>query len=479
MSHTVKQSSTIPKHGESISISEGRLVVPSNPIIPFIRGDGISIDITPVMQQVVDAAVSKAYGGKRSIKWMRILAGDDALEAHGIKAEEIAKHPVSEQQELCLPKETIELIRKHLIAIKGPLTTPIGGGIRSPNVTLRQILDLYACVRPVRWFRGVPAPLKKPENLDVVIFRENTEDVYAGIEWAAGTDEATRIRGFLVKEMGASIREDSAIGIKPVSAIASKRLVRASINYALKNKRRSVTLVHKGNIMKYTEGAFSNWGYEVATEEFREAVVTEREYGPLHIRNEYPEITYEEMVDRLTERGWPGFNVSEAKQIVSSLYKTHGKDKLSQKLLIKDRIADQMFQQLLLRPDEYDVIATLNLNGDYLSDACSAEVGGLGIAPGANINYETGVAVFEAIHGTAPKYAGLDKANPSSLILSAVLMLNYMGWNEAAKLTEQALENTILQKTVTYDLARQMEDATELGTSQFGEAMMKNIRASA
>jgi len=464
-----------PKNGEMIKGRNGYLEVPFNPIIPFVRGDGIGVDITPVMQKVVDAAVEKAYLGKRSIAWMRLLAGDDALEANGIDKNNLNSVTLEEQQELYLPKKTIELIRKYLVAIKGPLSTPIGGGIRSLNVTLRQTLDLYACVRPAKWYQGVPAPLKNPELMNVVIFRENTEDVYAGIEWAEGTIDVKKVIDFFNKTMGISIREDSAIGVKPVSITATKRLVRAAIEYAIKNDKRSVTLVHKGNIMKFTEGAFRKWGYDVAVEEFREAIVTEREYGPLSIKSMRPELNNEEMVSFLIENGWYDFTAEEVNDVLDALFLTHGGEKLAKKLIIKDRIADQMFQQILLRPSEYDVIATLNLNGDYLSDACAAAVGGLGIAPGANINYETNVALFEATHGTAPKYAGLDMVNPSSLILSAVLLLQHIGWTKAAEMIEAALVKTILKKKVTYDLHRQMKDASELSTSQFGDSIIDEL----
>ncbi len=465
----------IPKNGEVIIWSDGFLDVPFRPIIPYIRGDGIGVDITPVMQKVIDAAVEKAYDGERYIAWMKLLAGDEALEANRINKANLNSVPLTEQQELYLPKKTVEMIKKYLVAIKGPLSTPVGGGIRSLNVTLRQTLDLYACVRPARWYQGVPAPLKNPERLNVVIFRENTEDVYAGIEWAEGTEDVKQVMDFVNKEMGITIREDSAIGIKPVSITATKRLVRAAIAYALKHGKRNVTLVHKGNIMKFTEGAFRKWGYEVAVEEFRESIVTEREYGPLSIKSKHPDLSGEEMVVRLSESGWYDFTSEEVKSILNTLLLTHGGKNLGSKLIIKDRIADQMFQQILLRPSEYDVIATLNLNGDYLSDACAAAVGGLGIAPGANINYETSVALFEATHGTAPKYAGLDMVNPSSLILSAVLLLQYLGWTKASEMVEIALVKTILNKTVTYDLHRQMKDATKLSTSQFGDAIIKEL----
>ncbi len=470
-----KEAYLVPKNGEMIKWINGYLEVPFHPIIPFIRGDGIGVDITPVMQKVVDAAVEKAYDGERSILWLRLLAGDEALEVNGIDKANLNSIPLEEQQELYLPKKTIKLIRKYLVAIKGPLSTPIGGGIRSLNVTLRQTLDLYACVRPAKWYQGVPAPLKNPEQMNVVIFRENTEDVYAGIEWAEGTIDVKKVMDFLNKEMGIAIPGDSAIGVKPVSITATKRLVRAAIEYAHKNGKRSVTLVHKGNIMKFTEGAFRKWGYDVAVEEFRETIVTEREYGPLSIKSKHPELNDEELVSRLIENGWYDFTVEEVNDVLNTLFLTHGGEKLAKKLIIKDRIADQMFQQILLRPSEYDVIATLNLNGDYLSDACAAAVGGLGIAPGANINYETNVALFEATHGTAPKYAGLDMVNPSSLILSAVLMLQHIGWTKAAEMIEAALVKTILKKKVTYDLHRQMKDATKLSTSQFGDSIIYEL----
>ncbi len=398
-----------PTEGEQITAIDGSIAVPNNPIIPFIEGDGVGPDVTNAMKRVVDSAINKAYDNKR-ISWFEIYAGDKASEIYG--------NP--------LPDDTLKAIEIFRVAIKGPLTTPVGGGHRSFNVAIRQILDLYACVRPVSYIKGVPAPVKEPEKLDVVIFRENTEDVYAGIEWSAGTPEARKVISFLNSEFNASIREDSGIGIKPMSAYATKRLVRMAINYAIKHKRRDVTLVHKGNIMKYTEGAFRDWGYEVAKEEFADKIVIEG---------------------------------SEAQ--------TDGK------IIIKDRIADSMFQQVLLRPDEYDVIVTPNLNGDYLSDACAAQVGGLGMAPGANIG--DGIAVFEATHGTAPKYAGKDMVNPGSIILSAVMMLEYMGWDEAGKLIVTALGKTIAQKRVTYDLERQMEGATKLSTSQFASAIIENM----
>ena len=407
---------TVPADGTRIDVDDnGDLVVPDDPIIPFIEGDGIGPDIWAATQRVVEAAVEKAYGGEKRIVWMEILAGEKANERTGE----------------WLPEETFEALREFKVGIKGPLTTPVGGGIRSLNVTLRQVLDLYACIRPVRWIPGVPSPVKHPEKLDVVIFRENTEDVYAGIEWASGTEEAERVRRFLVEEMGSEIREESGIGVKPISPFGTKRLVAMAIRWAQRRDRESVTLVHKGNIMKFTEGAFREWGYEVARERFRDDIVTE-------------------------EETWDGADASG-------------------KIVVKDRIADAMFQQVLLRPDEYAVIALPNLNGDYLSDACAAQVGGLGLAPGANMSEE--IALFEATHGTAPKYTGMDKVNPGSLILSAHMMLEHLGWNEAADLVVQGLEGAVAAKTVTYDLERQMEGATLLKTSEFAEAIVDHMDA--
>ena len=407
---------------------------PSTPhplsIIPFptfgyITGDGTGRDITPVVIKIIDAAVAKAYSNARKINWQEILAGEKALAAG---------------KEL-LPKESLEQIRQLKTVLKGPLETPIGGGFRSLNVTLRQELDLYACVRPARYFPGVPAPVKQPERLNVVIFRENTEDVYAGIEWKEGSPEAKKMISFLNQEMGSSVRLDSGIGIKPMSIFGSKRLVRAAIQYALENKRKSVTLVHKGNIMKYTEGAFKEWGYQVAKEEFSNNVLFESEGGK---------------------------------------EESEGRKEIPGKILIKDRIADNMLQQILLRPSEYDIIATSNLNGDYLSDAAAAQVGGLGIAPGANINYENGMAIFEATHGTAPKYAGQDKVNPGSLLLSGVMLLEWIGWKEAAQLIISTFEKTILQKTVTYDFARLLREESitnvqEVKCSEFGNKIIENL----
>ncbi len=403
--------------GEKITLTDGKLYVPDNPIVGFIEGDGTGVDIWAASQPVLDAAVEKAYGGKRKIAWMEVYAGEKANEVYG--------------EPVWLPEETLTAIDEYIVAIKGPLTTPVGGGIRSINVALRQRLDLYACVRPVQYFTGVPSPVKHPEAIDMVIFRENTEDIYAGIEWEAFTDGAKKVIDFLQNEMGVNkIRfpQSSGIGIKPVSEEGTTRLVRAAIQYAIDNNRKSVTLVHKGNIMKFTEGAFMQWGYKVAAEEFG---ATPLDGGPWH--------------------------------------------KLPNGIIIKDVIADAFLQQILTRPAEYEVIATLNLNGDYVSDALAAQVGGIGIAPGANINYETGRAIFEATHGTAPKYAGQDKVNPSSVILSGEMMLRHMGWGEAADLILHAMEKAVSQKVVTYDFARLMEGATEVKCSEFGEALIANM----
>ncbi|MBC7220983.1 isocitrate dehydrogenase (NADP(+)) [Candidatus Bipolaricaulota bacterium] len=412
------------------------LTVPDRPIIPYIRGDGIGVDITPVMLRVVDAAVEKAYGGKRKIAWMKVYAGDEAIEHFhpGLSADEIKAIPPDERQKLYLPEETAQAIQKYLVAIKGPLTTPVGGGIRSLNVTLRQVLDLYACVRPVKHI-GTPAPVREPEKVDMVFFRENTEDVYAGIEWKAGSPEADKVIAWLQGEMKVtSIRFPTkcGIGVKPISEEGSKRLVKAAIEYAIADGRTKVTLVHKGNIMKFTEGAFRDWGYEVG--------------------KTYPQIVTEEEVAT-----------------------TYGGRVPAGKIVLNDRIADQFFQQMLLRPDEYSVVATTNLNGDYMTDAAAAQVGGLGVAPGANINYTTGHAVFEATHGTAPKYAGQDKVNPGSLILSAVEMLKYLGWREPAEAILRAIRAAIAAKRVTYDLERLMPGATLVSCSQFGDEIVKRL----
>jgi len=398
--------------GSKITVSAGKVSVPNDPIIPFIEGDGIGRDITRATHRVVNAAVEKIYGGKRKIHWWEIYAGDKATEKYG---------------EL-LPKDTVKAIEDYKVVIKGPLTTPVGGGFRSLNVTLRQVLDLYACVRPVKYFPGVPSPVRQPEKMNVVIFRENTEDVYAGIEWKSESEQAKKVISWLKESMNVTLRPDSGIGIKPVSRFASQRLIRMAIQYALRHQRKSVTLVHKGNIQKFTEGAFRDWGYELARAEFSDQTIPEDQIGS----------------------GAAGTRV-----------------------IIKDRIADSMFQQILTRTDDYEVIATTNLNGDYLSDACAAQVGGLGIAPGANIGDEA--ALFEATHGTAPKYADKDMINPGSLLLSAVMMLEFMEWQEAADSIESAFQKTIQQKKVTYDLARQMDGAIELKTSEFASAIIENL----
>lgn len=411
---------TIPAKGQPIQLEDGRLIVPSNPIIPYIEGDGIGVDVTPPMIKAVNAAVAKAYQGEREIQWMEVYAGEKATARY--------------DSETWLPEETLALFREYKVGIKGPLTTPVGGGIRSLNVALRQVLDLYVCQRPVQWFTGVPSPVKHPESVDMVIFRENSEDIYAGIEYQAGTDQAKRVIDFLKNEMGASkirFEEDCGIGIKPVSKEGTQRLVRQAIQYAIDNNRESVTLVHKGNIMKFTEGAFKDWGYELAREEFGGELL---DGGPWVV------IT----------------NPNTGKEIV-----------------IKDVIADAMLQQVLLRPEEYSVIATLNLNGDYLSDALAAQVGGIGIAPGANIG--DGVAIFEATHGTAPKYAGQNKVNPGSVILSAEMMLRHMGWVEAADLLLKGMSGAIGAKTVTYDFERLMANATLVTCSEFGDCIIEHM----
>ena len=407
----------VPSRGEGIIYKDGALSVPDNPVIPFVEGDGTGPDIWRASVRVFDAAVERAYQGQRKVAWMEVFAGEKSFK----------------QYEDWLPQETIDAMQEYRVSIKGPLTTPVGGGIRSLNVTLRQVLDLYACIRPVRYFEGVGAPVKEPEKVDVVIFRENTEDVYAGIEWKAGSPEAEKLAGFLRKEFRSEIREKSALGIKPMSEFGSKRLVAMAIEYAIEKDRESVTLVHKGNIMKFTEGAFRDWGYEVAREKFPEDTTTEADLAK-------------------------GGQTARADAIV-----------------MRDRIADSMFQQLLLRPAEYSVIATPNLNGDYLSDAAAAQVGGLGIAPGGNVG--DGVAVFEATHGTAPKYANLDKINPGSVILSGVMMFEYMGWNEVATLIIKGMENAIKSKRVTYDLARQMPGANEVSTSAFGDQVIAGMKS--
>ncbi|WP_409289735.1 NADP-dependent isocitrate dehydrogenase [Peribacillus sp. SCS-37] len=419
--------------GQKITVENGTLKVPNNPVIPFIEGDGIGPDIWAAASRVLEAAVEKAYNGEKKIEWKEVLAGEKAFNQTGE----------------WLPAETLDVIREYIIAIKGPLTTPVGGGIRSLNVALRQELDLFVCLRPVRYFDGVPSPVKRPEDTDMVIFRENTEDIYAGIEYQEGSDEVKKLIQFLKDEMGVNkIRfpETSGIGIKPVSQEGTERLVRAAINYAIKEGRKSVTLVHKGNIMKFTEGAFKNWGYELAEKEFGDKVFTWAQY------------------DRLKES-----DGTEAANKAQSEAEAAGK------IIIKDSIADIFLQQILTRPKEFDVVATMNLNGDYISDALAAQVGGIGIAPGANINYESGHAIFEATHGTAPKYAGQDKVNPSSVLLSGVLMLEHLGWNEAANLVIKSVEQTISSKVVTYDFARLMDGATEVKCSEFADELIKNL----
>jgi isocitrate dehydrogenase len=405
--------------GEKIQYAaDGTLIVPDQPIIPYIEGDGVGPDIWKASVRIFDGAVQKCYGGKRTIHWLEVIAGERAFQL----------------KEEWAPEETIETIREHKVGIKGPLTTPVGGGIRSINVLLRQRLDLYACIRPVKYIQGTPSPLKHPERVNMVVFRENTEDIYAGIEWKEGSREVFRIREFLEKEMGKKIREDSGIGIKPISRFGTKRLVRRALQYALLHGRRSVTLVHKGNIMKFTEGAFRDWGYEVAKEEFGEKVLLENEW-------------------------------SESAKGVTKLPEG--------KVVIKDRLADAMFQQILLRPEEYDILAMPNLNGDYMSDALAAQVGGLGIAPGGNVGDRA--AVFEATHGTAPKYANQDMVNPGSLILSGAMMFDYMGWGEVGQRITQALGKTILEKIVTYDFARQMRGAQKVKCSEFASAIVENL----
>ncbi|PWI58133.1 NADP-dependent isocitrate dehydrogenase [Sulfoacidibacillus thermotolerans] len=423
----------MPTRGEKIEMQDTGLHVPDHPIIPFIEGDGTGPDIWRASVRVFDAAVEKLYGGKRKLEWFEVYAGEKAFHKFGE----------------WLPDDTLVALREYLVSIKGPLTTPIGGGIRSLNVALRQELDLYVCLRPVRYFHGVPSPVKHPELVDMVIFRENAEDIYAGIEWAEGTPEVKKVIDFLQNEMGVKkIRfpETSGIGIKPVSKEGTERLVRAAIQYAISHKRKSVTLVHKGNIMKFTEGAFKNWGYALAEREFPEQTFTWAEY------------------DRIKEQS----GAAEADKAQKAAEEAG-------KIIVKDTIADIFLQQVLTRPAEFDVVATMNLNGDYFSDALAAQVGGIGIAPGANINYVTGHAVFEATHGTAPKYANLDKVNPGSVILSGVMMLEHLGWQEAADAIVNALQKTIEQKIVTYDFARLMEGATEVKTSQFADAVIKNL----
>jgi isocitrate dehydrogenase len=460
---------SVPADGQRIGYAAGKYQIPDNPVIPFIEGDGTGRDIWKASVRVFNAAVEKAYKGKRRVAWYEVFAGEKAK----------AKF------DTWLPDDTVNAIKQFRVAIKGPLTTPVGGGIRSLNVALRQILDLYSCVRPVKYYAGVPSPVKHPERMDLVIFRENTEDVYAGIEWEQGTPEAARLIEFLNKDMlkggKKQVRLDSGVGIKPISITGTKRLVRMAIQHALEKGRKSVTLVHKGNIQKFTEGAFRKWGYELATQEFRDRVVTERESWILDNKDKNPNLSVEEnasLVEPGLEFAPPEFRQSvykEVKDILDAIYPTHGHGAWKKKLMINDRIADSIFQQVVTRADEYTVLATPNLNGDYISDACAAQVGGLGIAPGANIG--DGYAIFEATHGTAPKYADKDVINPGSVILSGVMMFRFLEWNEAADLIEHGLERTIGQKKVTYDFERLMEGATKVSTSAFAGHIIENMDA--
>jgi isocitrate dehydrogenase len=454
--------------GQKISMgSNGRLQVPDNPIIPFIEGDGTGPDIWKAAVRVFDSAVRKACRGKKKISWMEVYAGEKPFNM-GLG---------------WLPDETVEAYKEFLVGIKGPLTTPIGGGIRSLNVALRQLLDLYVCLRPVRYFNGVPSPVKKPEDVDMVIFRENTEDIYAGIEWMTGTHECEKIKKYLIEEMKVTkIRfpDTCSIGIKPISREGSERLVRAAIDYALKHNRKSLTLVHKGNIMKFTEGAFKDWGYGLAKREFRDHVVTERESWIIGNRDRNADLSVEDNA-RMIDPGYEMMTPSQKKDICNEveeamkLMPTHGNGQWKKLLIIRDTIADITLQQVLTRAKEFDVIATMNLEGDFLSDALAAQVGGIGIAPGANINYVTGHAIFEATHGTAPKYANLDKVNPGSVILSGVMMLEFMGWQDAADMIVSSIDKTISQKRVTYDFERLMPGSTLLKCSEFADALIENM----
>ena len=466
-----------PSVGTKITFKDGEPVVPNDPIIPFIRGDGTGYDIWPATQNVLEAAVKKAYGDQKKINWFKIYAGDEACEHYGTFQ--------------YLPEDTLQAIREYGVAIKGPLTTPVGGGIRSLNVALRQINDLYACVRPCRYYPGTPSPHRYPERLDVIVYRENTEDIYLGVEWKEGTETAQKLIDILNKDLipntpehgKKQIRLDSGIGVKPISKTGSQRLVRRAIKHALqlpKNKQQ-VTLVHKGNIMKYTEGAFRDWGYELATTEFRNECVTERESWILGNKENNPDLSLEENARQVE----PGFDSvtperreeikQEVQAVLDSLWETHGEGKWKDKVMVNDRIADSIFQQIQTRPNEYSILATMNLNGDYLSDAAAALVGGLGMGPGANIGDRC--AIFEATHGTAPKHAGLDRVNPGSLILSGVMMLEYLGWNEAAQLIQKGLGSAIAQKEVTYDLARMMEPKVDppLKCSEFAQAIINHF----
>jgi isocitrate dehydrogenase len=458
----------VPADGKAIQYSGDKYQVPDNPVIPFIEGDGTGRDIWKASRRVFDAAVEKAYAGKRRVAWYEVFAGEKAFNTYGE----------------WLPGDTVEAIRDFRIAIKGPLTTPVGGGIRSLNVALRQILDLYACVRPVKYITGIPSPVRHPERMNVIIFRENTEDVYAGIEWKSGTPEVKKLLEFLNNEMlkgtGKQIRWDSGVGIKPISSTGTKRLVRRAIQHALENGRRVVTLVHKGNIQKFTEGAFRDWGYELAREEFRSRSITERESWIVDNKDRNPNLTIEQnaaMIEPGLESATPKFReevCAEVKQVLDAIYATHGNGQWKKMLLVNDRIADSIFQQVVTRADEYQVLATPNLNGDYLSDACAAQIGGLGVAPGANIG--DGFGCFEATHGTAPKYADKDVINPASVMLSGCMMFDFLGWKEAAQLIETGIARTIQQKRVTYDLERLMEGATKLKTSEFATAIIENMQ---
>ncbi len=457
----------VPSEGEAIQYAEGRYTVPDRPIIPFIEGDGTGRDIWMASQRVFDAAVEKAYGGRRKVAWYEVLAGEKSYR----------------RTQEWLPDDTVKATVDFRVSIKGPLTTPVGGGIRSLNVALRQLMDLYQCVRPVKYYAGVPSPVKHPEKLDVVIFRENTEDIYAGIEFREGTPEAKKFIDFVNNDMlkggKKKIRQDSGVGVKPISITGSKRLVRAAIEYAIKNERKVVTLVHKGNIQKFTEGAFREWGYEVATEEFREQTVTERESWILGNLEVDPTLTHGANAALIE----PGIEfapvefaeevVAEVRATVEAIGRTHGQGKWKEKILVNDRIADSIFQQIIIRPSDYSVLATTNLNGDYISDAAAAQVGGLGIAPGANIG--DGYAVFEATHGTAPKYADKNVINPGSVMLSGVMLFDFIGWSEAARMIESSMEKTIAQKFVTYDFERQMVGATKAKTSEFASRMIENM----
>ena len=457
----------LPKDGQPIDYKDAKFSVPDHPIVPFIEGDGTGRDIWKASQRVFDAAVEKAYAGKRAIRWFEIFAGEKAFRKFAS----------------WLPDDSVAAARDLRVSIKGPLTTPVGGGIRSLNVALRQILDLYACVRPVKYYQGVPSPVKHPEKVDIVIFRENTEDVYAGIEFKEGSEDAARLIAFLNDDLLSKtkkrVRTDSGVGIKPISIFGTKRLVRSAIRHALETGRKTVTLVHKGNIQKFTEGAFREWGYEVATQEFRDQVVTERESWILGNRDANPNLKIEEaaaLIEPGLEFGSPSFRVGvfeEIEDVIDTIGKSHGNGAWKSKVLINDRIADSIFQQIIIRPEDYSILATSNLNGDYISDAAAAQVGGLGIAPGANIG--DGYAVFEATHGTAPKYADKDVINPGSVILSGVMLLEFIGWKEAARMIESAMEKTIQQKFVTYDFERQLSGATKVGTSEFATRIIGNM----